>query len=522
MKGTVLNPPLEEPVLAGCQGEGGKVLGEEGAMIHEADSLDNEAQAPQAEKNIEAPKWVATESEGKILAIPWGYRWVLLWVDLAIMLAASLLGSWARLGDPFLILRGYVPACVLFLFMHPAVLYVFDLYNVNRGFHFREIALRAAVALGMSGTAAAALFYIVPQWELGRGILLIHLVAAWGGVTLWRQGFASFFQGRRSRPPVLILGAGTRGLSAYSLLSCPFSPYEVIGFLDEDYKRKLRLMGQVPILGGIENLRSLCEELGVRAAVLATPHGARFKLLREVLKAKLAGIEILEVPRLFETLAKRIPVEHIEDQWFIGEQGFQILARDYVRKIKRLVDIGFSALALLVMAPLFVLIALLIKLDSAGPVFYGQKRVGQGSRLFKVWKFRSMRVDAEKEGAVWARENDDRVTRVGRWLRLSHLDELPQLWNVLLGDMSLVGPRPERPEFVEALEREIPYYFVRHSVQPGITGWAQINYRYGASVQDSQRKLEYDLYYIKNMSLLLDLKILLRTLGVALFGEGSR
>jgi exopolysaccharide biosynthesis polyprenyl glycosylphosphotransferase len=171
---------------------------------------------------------------------------------------------------------------------------------------------------------------------------------------------------------------------------------------------------------------------------------------------------------------------------------------------------------------LIVVTALAIRLDSAGPIFFKQERVGKDDTIFTLWKFRSMQSDAEKDGAVWAGEKDPRITRVGKWIRRLRIDELPQLINVFRGEMSLIGPRPERPEFVKQLEEKIPYYYLRHAVRPGITGWAQVSYRYGASVEDSRFKLEYDLYYVKNMSLLLDLKILLRTIGVVLFGQGAR
>ncbi len=228
------------------------------------------------------------------------------------------------------------------------------------------------------------------------------------------------------------------------------------------------------------------------------------------------------MPTVFERLTGRVPVEHIEDQWLLFEDGFYLLSKEYMRKLKRLMDILVSGIVLLWTAPLMALTALAIRLESPGPIFFRQQRVGSKETLFTVLKFRSMCAHAEQNGAQWAEEGDSRVTRVGRWIRLFHIDELPQIWNVFKGDMSFVGPRPERPEFVRELEQSIPYYYIRHAVQPGITGWAQVNYRYGASKEDSMRKLEYDLYYIKNMSLLLDLKIFLRTIGVVLLREGSR
>ena len=213
---------------------------------------------------------------------------------------------------------------------------------------------------------------------------------------------------------------------------------------------------------------------------------------------------------------------NIRDDWLVFVDGFNLITKPYVQKVKRLVDFGSSGVLLLLSLPIILLTILAIRIDSPGPIFFRQQRVGKGGKPFTVWKFRSMSQDAEKSGAQWASKEDLRITRVGRIIRIIRIDELPQIYNVFLGDMSLIGPRPERPEFVKQLEAEIPYYGIRHSVSPGITGWAQVNYQYGASVEDSLRKLEYDIYYIKNMSLILDAKIVLKTIGVVLFGQGAR
>lgn len=228
------------------------------------------------------------------------------------------------------------------------------------------------------------------------------------------------------------------------------------------------------------------------------------------------------MPTVYEQLTGRIPVRFIEDQWLLFTEGFSLLSKEYVQKIKRVIDIIVAGLMLVCLSPILLITAVCIKIDSRGPVFYRQKRVGKGGRVFSVVKFRSMRTDAEARGATWAAKNDARVTRVGHWIRLFRIDEIPQIWNIFMGDMTLVGPRPERPEFVKGLEEQIPYYGSRHCVAPGITGWAQVNYPYGSTVTDALNKLEYDLYYIKNMSLLLDFKILLKTIGVVFMGQGAR
>ena len=215
-----------------------------------------------------------------------------------------------------------------------------------------------------------------------------------------------------------------------------------------------------------------------------------------------------------------ILVTNLRPSWLIFADGF--VKTEMTRLVKRVMDIGLALVGLVLSLPLMLLAACAIKLDSKGPVFFRQHRVGERGRIFVLRKFRSMTVDAERDGPVWAAAHDSRVTRVGRWLRRTRLDELPQFWNVLAGDMSFVGPRPERPEFVEQLQREIPFYMGRHSVKPGITGWAQVRHRYAASIEDSMEKLQYDLYYIKNMSPLLDVVILLSTLQVVFFRRGSR
>jgi sugar transferase (PEP-CTERM system associated) len=243
--------------------------------------------------------------------------------------------------------------------------------------------------------------------------------------------------------------------------------------------------------------------------------------INELLECKLRGLEILDLPTFFEQQTGILPLESINASWMIFSEGFsQGSARDAV---KRVFDLLVSGSFLLLLSPLMILIAILIKLESRGPVFYTQERVGQFGVPFTIYKFRSMRTDAEKDGTpVWARKNDDRTTRIGRFIRRTRIDELPQTLNVFLGHMSFVGPRPERPYFVNELAEQIPYYHARHSVKPGITGWAQVKFPYGASVEDAMHKLQYDLYYVKNHSLFLDLMILLQTAQVVVLGKGVR
>jgi exopolysaccharide biosynthesis polyprenyl glycosylphosphotransferase len=241
-----------------------------------------------------------------------------------------------------------------------------------------------------------------------------------------------------------------------------------------------------------------------------------------LLRARLSGIVVEELVTAYERVTDRVPVRFIQDRWLLLEQGFSLYSKEVVRKLKRTMDILIALLLLILLWPLMLVAVMLIKKDSPGPAIFKQTRVGEGKKEFTLYKFRSMVQNAETNGAMWAQKDDPRITQLGHWLRTTRIDELPQLINVLKGDMSLVGPRPERPEFVRDLEQEIPYYYIRHTVKPGITGWAQIMYPYGSTREDALKKLEYELYYIKNMSLLLDVKILCRTIGVMVFGEGAR
>jgi len=239
------------------------------------------------------------------------------------------------------------------------------------------------------------------------------------------------------------------------------------------------------------------------------------------MNCKLSGIDVLDAPSFYEEVMGKLFIEDTRPSWFIFSDGFRITALK--RVYKRLFDVALSVIGLTIASPLMPVIALLIKVNSPGPVFFRQVRVGEREKNFMLYKFRTMCEDAENEtGAVWAQQNDTRVTHIGNILRKTRFDEIPQLFNVMKGDMSLIGPRPERPEFVEKLKEIIPYYSERHFVKPGITGWAQVKYRYGASVEDAVEKLRYDLYYIKNLSFFLDMLIVLETVKVVLFGRGSR
>ena len=324
----------------------------------------------------------------------------------------------------------------------------------------------------------------------------------------------------RSRRRILILGAGklARELSRV-VLSQRLGLAEIIGALVGENERVEWSPGIPGVIGTHGQLVQVVEELRVNTIVVCLEDRRSVLPIEQLLDLKVMGIDVLDGHQLFEEVSGRLSVDSLRPSAVIFSNGFK--QRKVSRVTKRFIDMLVSTGGLLMLFPLFLLVAFSIKVDSPGPVVYRQSRVGLRGRPFLIWKFRSMRQDAEKLGPQWAQPDDPRVTRVGRWLRKARIDEFPQLINVFRGEMSLVGPRPERPMFVQELRQIIPYYDLRHTVRPGITGWAQVKFRYGASAEDAHVKLQYDLYYVKRLSLALDMKILAQTVRVMLVGEGA-
>ena len=302
------------------------------------------------------------------------------------------------------------------------------------------------------------------------------------------------------------------------------SGFEVIGLVstqEDELGSPENTAAHLRVLGNVQNLAHICEQHGVARVVVALEERRGKVPVAELLETRMEGILVEEHGAMYERIAGKIAVESLRPSYLIFGEGFH--QPPYAAFMKRAIDITVSSLGLLCASPICIVVMGLIKLDSKGAIFFRQPRVGQDGQTFDVLKFRTMRADAEKgTGPVWAKAKDDRVTRIGRFLRLTRIDEIPQMLNVLAGHMSFVGPRPERPFFVKELSKEIPFYPLRLTVKPGLTGWAQVNHHYGASVEDSVEKLRFDLYYIKHMSPLFDLNIILRTVGVVLFGKGAR
>jgi sugar transferase (PEP-CTERM system associated) len=412
-----------------------------------------------------------------------------------------------------------VMLCMLYL----SFFYLGNLYLPLSPPHQRnKISARILIAVLAATLAAVILLRIIPA--LGLAVRNVAILSAFmvPAAYLWRWTFERAFIRFLLPVRVLIVGAGWAGTTIGTVLA-PIREFRVVGYVDDDPGKRSRQIGSVAVLGTTSDIQAIVERHDPGLIVLAITHEKRGKLFRTMLDCKMNGIELCDMPTLYEELTGRVPVNHVRDSWFVYSSLRGIRKTVYAVRLKRLLDIAFSFFGLVLSLPITILALLAIAIESGSPVLYKQKRAGQHEREFWLVKFRSMSFGAEDgTGAVWAKPKDDRVTKVGRAIRLLRIDEIPQMWNVLKGEMSFIGPRPERPEFVKELNGKIPYYSIRHTIKPGITGWAQVNYPYGASEEDAMEKLQYDLFYLKNMSALLDLHILLRTIRVVFFRQGSR
>jgi sugar transferase (PEP-CTERM system associated) len=395
--------------------------------------------------------------------------------------------------------------------------YYNDLYDLTIVHSTTELAVRILQGAGAVAIILAVLTLLAPGILIGSGTFLTALGILLVAVPAWRLAFDGVTRDSHMAERVLILGTGTAANSVAALIGSQHDfPYRVVGFVDDPSTAA----GDVKVIGSLGDLPELLTRQQVDRVVVSLSDRRGRMPIRELLQAKMSGVRVEDAATMYERLTGKILIDEIKPSWLIFSDGFR--ASRTTRAVKRVVDLVLAAVGLVIAAPLMLLTALAVRLESAGPVLYKQERVGENGRIFTLCKFRSMRTDAENGTPVWAKEKDDRVTRVGRFIRITRLDELPQLWNVLRGDMSFVGPRPERPFFVEQLAAVIPFYMERHAVKPGVTGWAQVKYRYGASVEDAMEKLRYDLYYIKNLSIIFDLTIVIDTVKVIISGKGAQ
>jgi sugar transferase (PEP-CTERM system associated) len=415
-----------------------------------------------------------------------------------------------------------LPTALLFAFLAVMALFAMGLYTIRQRSGTTGTVLRVVAGLVVAAALSALAYFIVPNLTIGRGMLALTTAIGVASALVARLLFERIVDQDLFKRRVLVYGAGRRAGSLLDLRR-------------RSDQRGFRLMGFIATEGDelsapahrlLERPQDLYEWVvknPIDEIVVAMDDRRRGFPMHEFLECRLAGIEILELPTFLERETGKVRLDVLNPSWIIFGEGFR--ASLLQRMVERTVDVVVSLGLLILASPAILATALAIKFEDGidAPILYRQRRVGQHGVVFDVLKFRSMRVDAEDPGqAIWATKDDPRVTRVGGFMRKSRIDELPQLVNVLRGDMSFVGPRPERPEFVQKLEHTIPYYRERHSVKPGITGWAQLCYPYGSSEKDALEKLQYDLYYVKNRSLLFDLAILVQTVEVVLWGKGAR
>jgi len=440
----------------------------------------------------------------------------------ALLFGAIYVGVALRfVGDGLPLIGPIYPRAIVFAAVMLSAMTALGLYmrETPKGNWLYYARFMASFVLGW--IAMTLIFYVAPDLYLGRGAFGFAFVLAFLGIILMRIVFYRIVDQETLQQRVLVLGTGTRAAEVGRLLKENPAGHKfcLVGYLPHDKVQHhvdpdLIITDSAPLIAVVHRYQVDEVVVGVRDrrnGNLSMP---------DLLECKLEGVAITDISTFFERETGHVQLDSLNPSWMVFSDGFR--RSSYKNIVKRLFDVAVSLVLLILTFPVMLLTAVCIYLESGLPIFYKQNRVGECGHLFKILKFRSMRQDAERDGPQWAKAGDSRITRVGRAIRMLRIDELPQIFNVLRGDMSFVGPRPERPYFVRQLAKEIPHFLNRHTVKPGITGWAQIRYPYGASIEDAKKKLQYDLYYAKNHSLFLDLIILFQTAQVVLFGKGAR
>lgn len=451
---------------------------------------------------------------------------LLLFAEATLLFGGLIIAVYVRLGavdaeDALIERNGFYKAALATVFCL-ASFYLFDLYDFVVMHDRRELVLRLLQALGLAWVALALIFYAMPTVMIGRGVSLISLPLALLLMVGWRLGIHWVLGHPELGERILIVGSGDFAVEiARETLGRPDAGFRVVGFVDSDPALVGKSLINPKVIGLTSELASLVRSENIDRIVVAIGDRRGQFPTQELLRLSLSGdVSIEESASFYERLTGRVLLDMIRPSWLIfSSRGRRARINELVRTIMHRAVALFGAILSL---PIVILTAILIKIESRGPVLYKQERMGKNGRVFTLMKFRSMRTDAEKDGPVWAQTADDRMTRVGRIIRKIRVDEIPQFWNILRGEMSFVGPRPERPHFIAQLAQEIEYYEQRHLIAPGLTGWAQIKYPYGASVEDARQKLQYDLYYIKNQSISLDATIMFETVKTILLGRGGR
>ena len=446
---------------------------------------------------------------------------------LVILLSFSLASFLVLGADSFVYDRYLLPKILLITFVCQVSLYYNDLYDFKISKNHNELGLSLLKAMGFAAIFLALIYLIIPTAVIETSIFITSVVFVFLLVVSWRFCYTFVLNRGYFNQKILLLGStglikkikleiDERKDCGYHIVAEVPEARHSNKLNDDSVNNPANLCGQK-----YEGLAELARAYGIEKIIIALAEKRNHFPTNELLKCRVNGIEVIDGNSFYETLTGKLIVNAINPSWLIFSNGFH---KSRTRRLmKRSVDLILSSMNLILFSPLMIVIAMLIKIDSKGPVIFSQERVGEKEKIYRIYKFRSMVENAETIcGPVWAQDCDERITRVGKVIRKLRIDELPQLWNVFKGNMSFVGPRPERKHFVEQLEKMVPFYSERFTVKPGITGWAQVSYGYGASVEDAIEKLNYDLFYIKNMSFFMDLMIVLRTIKIVLFQTGAR
>jgi sugar transferase (PEP-CTERM system associated) len=451
---------------------------------------------------------------------------LLLFLDAASVVIGLLTAITLRLQDHHAIVQylsgpHIIARFALVILVFGVALYYSDLYERSNFSSSIELFMGLLQAIGSACLVLAVIYYWDEDISLGRGIAAMSGPAVFalmlGSRAILSRTSLLLYGPKR----VLVVGTGSTGISAVrEIISRPELNLKVEGFLDERGENIGKSLVNPGIIGAVQEVESIVQDRQIDSIILSLTERRGNMPVSELLHLKFGGVEVEDAHSFIEKVTGRIHLEHLSPSWLILSDGFR--KSQFLYAVKRTFDVVIALFTFILTLPLMVLVAIAIWMETGSPVLFRQERTGFKGRKFKIMKFRSMCHGAEEGGPVWAVSDDNRVTRIGRCIRKYRLDELPQILNVLRGEMSLVGPRPERPHFCELLGENIPFFELRHTVRPGITGWAQVKYQYGASVEESKTKLEYDFFYIKHMSIVLDLAILFETAKVMIYGRGAK
>jgi len=443
---------------------------------------------------------------------------ILLVVDIILLIASVGVSATIFMPKAKNVLTYFTGPIVFLLVTTLTILYAFGMYDFGRAgikklSNTGDIILKTFFSVILSNIFLASIFFILNHWFFPRPIFFLQLMISIILLIMSRLVLGATVKHIPISDKYVIIGNPKEHKWITDLLGKHFA-----GFAGDPNVNK----NDDYYLGEINSIKEILKKHHSNKIILALDDQTIKKYSELFISLRISGVNIYDIQSIYELFLKRVPVHHIHDYWLLMQPGFSIYHDDFRQNSKRILDLLITLFALVCVSPIMLFTAIIIKLTSKGDIIFKQERIGENDQIFTLYKFRSMNADSEKDGPKWAEKEDPRITFFGKFIRKTRIDELPQLWNVIKGEMSIVGPRPEQVQFVYELEKKIPYYYMRHTVKPGITGWAQIMYPYGATEEDALHKLEYELFYIKNMSILFDIKIMIRTVGVMLFKQGSR